>query len=45
MDKIVGLVLGATIIGGIIYNNVEKIQIEIMKKKIYQAINSKKFLY
>ena len=38
MDKIVGLVLGATIIGGILYNNVEKIQIEIMKQKgIYQA--------
>ena len=38
MDKIVGLVLGATIIGGILYNNAEKIQIEIMKQKgIYQA--------
>lgn len=38
MDKIVGLVLGATIIGGILYNNAEKIKIEIMKQKgIYQA--------
>tara|TARA_B100000524_G_C23497609_1_gene315750 strand:+ start:329 stop:652 length:324 start_codon:yes stop_codon:yes gene_type:complete len=38
MDKIVGLVLGATIIGGILYNNAEKIKIEFMKQKgIYQA--------
>ena len=38
MDKIVGLVLGATIIGGLLYNNAEKIKIEFMKQKgIYQA--------
>ena len=38
MDKIVGLVLGATIIGGILYKNAESIKIEFMKQKgIYQA--------
>jgi len=38
MDKIVGLVLGATIIGGFLYKNAESIKIEFMRQKgIYQA--------
>jgi hypothetical protein len=38
MDKLLGIIVGGTIIAGIFYKNFDKIKIEFMKQKgIYQA--------